>query len=70
MSNRFYSEYFHEPTSQLYKLHAQLDKLVLQAYGFTPKDDLLEKLLNLNSELAEKEKNGVAVIGPWAPGEN
>jgi hypothetical protein len=65
-----YNEYFNEPASQLFKLHAQLDKLVLQAYGFTPKDDLLEKLLNLNSELTEKEKNGVAVIGPWAPGEN
>lgn len=67
---KLYNEYFHEPTSQLYKLHAKLDKLVLQAYGFTPKDDLLEKLLNLNLELAEKEKNGVAVIGPWAPGGN
>ncbi len=67
---KLYNEYFHEPTSQLFKLHTQLDKIVLQAYGFTPKDDLLEKLLNLNSELAEKEKNGVAVIGPWAPGEN
>ncbi|MCX5962357.1 MAG: N-6 DNA methylase [Cyanobacteria bacterium] len=64
---KLYNQYFHEPKSQLFKLHAQLDKLVLQAYSFTPKDDLLEKLLNLNSELAEKEKNGVAVIGPWAP---
>lgn len=67
---KLYNEYFHEPTSQLFKLHAQLDKLVLQAYGFTAKDDLLEKLLNLNLELAEKEKNGVAIVGPWAPGEN
>ncbi len=67
---KLYNEYFHEPTSQLFKLHAQLDKLVLQAYGFKPNDDLLEKLLNLNLELAEKEKNGVAIVGPWAPGEN
>ena len=66
---KLYNEYFHEPTSQLFKLHAQLDKLVLQAYDFKPKDDLLEKLLNLNLELAEKEKNGVAIVGPWAPGE-
>ena len=72
---KLYNEYFHEPTSQLFKLHAQLDKLVLQAYDFKPKDDLLEKLLNLNLELAEKEKNGVAmahgrsetIVGPWAP---
>jgi hypothetical protein len=67
---KLYNEYFHEPTSQLFKLHAQLDKLVLQAYSFKPNDDLLEKLLNLNLELAEKEKNGVAIVGPWAPGEN
>ena len=67
---KLYNEYFHEPTSQLFKLHAQLDKLVLQAYSFKPNDDLLEKLLNLNLELADKEKNGVAIVGPWAPGEN
>jgi len=29
---------------------------VLQAYGFNPDDDLLEDLLTLNLELAEKEK--------------
>ena len=66
---KLYNAYFHEPTTELFKLHAQLDKLVLQAYDFKPKDDLLEKLLNLNLELAEKEKNGVAIVGPWA-GEN
>jgi hypothetical protein len=52
---------------QLYKLHKQLDALVLQAYGFSPDDDLLEKLLALNLELAEKEKSGGAVVGPWDP---
>jgi hypothetical protein len=40
---------------------------VLQAYGFTPDDDLLEKLLTLNLELAAKEKRGEAIVGPWAP---
>ncbi|WP_223257373.1 DNA methyltransferase [Phormidesmis priestleyi] len=64
---KLYNEYFHEPTSQLFKLHAQLDAIVLQAYGFKPDDDLLEKLLTLNLELAEKEKNGEAIVGPWAP---
>ncbi|MBC7970705.1 MAG: hypothetical protein H7Z11_11375 [Verrucomicrobia bacterium] len=64
---KLYNEYFHEPTSQLYKLHAKLDALVLQAYRFTADDDLLEKLLALNLELAAKEKRGEAVIGPWAP---
>jgi hypothetical protein len=48
-------------------LHAELNAIVLQAYGFTANDDLLEKLLTLNLELAEKEKRGEAVIGPWAP---
>jgi len=57
----------HEPTSQLFKLHAKLDALVLQAYGFNPGDDLLTKLLELNQELSEKEEQGETVVGPWAP---
>ncbi len=61
---KLYNEYFHEPTSQLFKLHAKLDTIVLQAYRFKPDDDLLEKLLTLNLELAEKEKNGEAIVGP------
>jgi len=61
-----YNEYFHKPTSQ-FKLHAKLDQLALQAYGFTADDDLLKKLLTLNLELAEKEKQGEAIVGPWAP---
>lgn len=60
---KLYNEYFHEPTSQLSRLH----QLVLQAYGFNPDDDLLKKLLALNLELAEKEKRGDPVVGPWAP---
>ncbi|MEH2254257.1 DNA methyltransferase [Nostoc sp.] len=61
-----YNKFFDEPTSQLYKLHEQLDELVMQAYGFNPSDDILGKLLGLNLELAEKEKQGEPVIGPWA----
>jgi len=34
----------------------------MQAYGFKPDDDLLEKLLILNLELAEKEKKGEAIV--------
>ncbi len=64
---KLYNEYFHEPTSQLFKLHAKLNQLVLQAYGFKPADDLLEKLLTLNIELAEKENRGEAIVGLWAP---
>jgi len=64
---KLYNEYFNEPASQLHKFHKMLDDLVLKAYGFSKTDDLLEKLLALNLEVAEKEKNGEAVIGPWAP---
>ena len=62
---KLYNEYFHEPTSQ-FKLHTKLDAIVLQAYGFKLDDDLLEKLLTLNLELAEKEKQGEAIVSPWA----
>ena len=64
---KLYNEYFAEPTSQLFKLHAKLDRLVLQAYSFNPNDDLLEKLLTLNLELAAKEKSREAIVGCWAP---
>jgi hypothetical protein len=41
------------------------------SFGFMtfvkPDDDLLEKLLTLNLELAEKEKRGEAIVGCWAP---
>jgi hypothetical protein len=66
-TTKLYNEYFHEPTSQLFKLHAKLDRLVMQAYGFKSDDDLLEKLLTLNLELAEKEEKGEAIVGCWAP---
>ncbi|MBW4567620.1 MAG: N-6 DNA methylase [Tolypothrix carrinoi HA7290-LM1] len=62
-----YNKFFNEPTSQLYKLHEQLDKLVMQAYDFNPNDDILEKLLELNLELAEKEKQGKTIVGSSAP---
>ena len=62
-----YNKFFHEPSSQLYKLHQQLDKLVMTAYNFQPDDDILEKLLILNLELAEKEKQGIKIIGPCSP---
>ncbi|MFM6325831.1 MAG: class I SAM-dependent DNA methyltransferase, partial [Microcystis panniformis] len=54
-----YNKFFTEPSSQLYKLHQQLDKLVMSVYQFNPEDDILEKLLTLNLELAEKEKQGI-----------
>ena len=64
---QLYNEYFHEPTSKLYKLHQELDKLVMQAYNFKAEDDILVKLLELNLELAQKEKQGETIIGAESP---
>ncbi|MBF2097876.1 MAG: class I SAM-dependent DNA methyltransferase [Gloeomargaritaceae cyanobacterium C42_A2020_066] len=64
---KLYNAFFHEPTSQLHKLHAKLDALVLQAYGFSPTDDLLDQLLSLNLALAERERQNLPVLGPAAP---
>jgi len=60
---KLYNSYFHEPASQLYKLHAKLDKLVMQAYGFSEDDDILSKLLELNMQLGDREKQCLPVIG-------
>jgi SAM-dependent methyltransferase len=62
-----YNKFFNEPSSQLYKLDEQLDKLVMQAYKFKSNEDILTKLLTLNLELAEKEKQSETVIGPESP---
>jgi hypothetical protein len=62
-----YNRYFDEPASKLRKLHDALDDLVLKAYGWGPKEDILSNLLDLNHELAEMEEEGRAIIGPWDP---
>ncbi|MEG4396503.1 type IIL restriction-modification enzyme MmeI, partial [Microcoleus sp. BROC3] len=64
---QLYNKFFEEPTSQLYKLHAKLDRECKAAYGFTDSDDVLAKVLELNLELAEKEKRGEPVVGPCVP---
>jgi type II restriction/modification system DNA methylase subunit YeeA len=64
---QLYNKFFEEPTSQLYKLHAKLDRQCNAAYGFTDSDDILAKLLELNLELAEKEKRRSPVVGPCDP---
>lgn len=62
-----YNAYFHEPASQLAKLHKSLDALVLKAYGWKASEDILSNLFDLNLELAELEVQGQAIIGPWDP---
>ena len=62
-----YNRYFDEPASKLRKLHDALDALVLKAYGWSSKDDVLAKLLDLNLELAELETEGQGIVGPWDP---
>lgn len=64
---KLYNEFFNEPSTRLYKLHQQLDTLVMQAYGFKASDNILEKLLALNLKLAKREENEEDVIGAWAP---
>ncbi|BAZ46170.1 DNA modification methyltransferase related protein [Chondrocystis sp. NIES-4102] len=64
---QLYNAYFHEPASKLYQLHQQLDKLVMLSYNFKTSDDILTKLLELNLELAEKEKQGKTIIGAQSP---
>jgi SAM-dependent methyltransferase len=62
-----YNRYYDEPASKLAKLHRSLDALVLKAYGWSAKDDILTNLLDLNQELAEREAQGEKVVGPWDP---
>ena len=39
----------------------------MPAYRFIDSDDILAKVLELNLELAEKEKRGEPLIGPCVP---
>ena len=59
-----YNRYFDEPASKLRKFHAVLDDLVLKAYGWSSKDDVLANLLDLNRELGKMEAGGQKIIGP------
>lgn len=48
--------------------HAALDEAVVKAYGFAAKKDLLQQMLDLNSEVAELVTTGKIVSGPGLPG--
>jgi hypothetical protein len=47
--------------------HAALDAAVLDAYGFSPKRDLLKQLLDLNLAVAKDIEKGEDVTGPGIP---
>jgi len=47
--------------------HAALDAAVLTAYGFAPKQDLLQQLLDLNHAVAAAEKAGQPITAPGVP---
>ncbi len=47
--------------------HAALDKAVLDAYGFSPRKDLLQQLLDLNHAVAEREQATQPVTAPGIP---
>ena len=47
--------------------HAALDAAVLAAYGFDAKKDLLAQLLELNLDVAAREKAGEKVTAPGVP---
>ena len=47
--------------------HAALDATVLAAYGFSAKQDLLEQLLALNTEVADRLRDHHPVTAPGIP---
>jgi hypothetical protein len=55
--------FFGDSSSRLYKLHADLDRLVMEAYNLNLNDDdnndyiILKRLLEINMNLVNQEKN-------------
>ncbi|MCY3019639.1 MAG: N-6 DNA methylase [Planctomycetota bacterium] len=47
--------------------HAALDAAVLDAYGFSPRTDILSQLLALNLDVAARIERGEAVTAPGVP---
>ena len=48
-------------------VHAELDRAVTAAYGFSAKGDLLAQLLALNLEVARRESESLPVTAPGIP---
>ena len=51
----------------LKEAHAELDRAVLEAYGFSAKKDMLAQLLELNLEVARRIDAGEKVVSPGIP---
>lgn len=47
--------------------HAVLNAAVMKAYGFTARKPILQQLLDLNLEVADRIAKGAAVLGPGVP---
>jgi hypothetical protein len=47
--------------------HGALNNAVLEAYGFSPKKDLLSQILELNQEVSNRIETGQSVTGPGIP---
>jgi hypothetical protein len=48
-------------------IHERLDNAVLAAYGFSPKTDLLDQLLDLNHTVAQRIVSNEPVTAPGIP---
>jgi len=53
--------------NKLKDLHNNLDKAVIEAYGFDAKTDILQQLLNLNNKVAQLESDKKEVQAPGLP---
>jgi hypothetical protein len=53
--------------NEIRDLHHALDAAVMEAYGFNPSGDILQQLLALNMQVAEREEKGLEVRGPGMP---
>jgi len=50
-----------------HRFHRRQRLLWDYAFGWKASEDILSNLLDQNLELAEREKAGEKVVGPWAP---
>ncbi|MEC4802911.1 MAG: DNA methyltransferase [Jaaginema sp. PMC 1079.18] len=64
---QLYNREFTDSQSQLSQFHTELNLLVLQAYGWRNRDNILENLLELNRKLYQQEQKGETIVGVTQP---